>query len=235
MFNAVRKFFSRAGYVYEPAGSKCLPNDPHTGTLAVMDELLHRVPGTTNLGTYLCKEIRGSNSLSLHSVYRAGDTGCPSQTGETSQGLAVVALLTLHASELQIQEIIHARKRWQVGQGWKPFNGPDPHWNHVHWSLTHWGAAQSAAYVKSVFDGSQPPAPTPDIPKDQDMFFARRSDSNTIWLVVPGGKVGISNPKELAANQKALKDAGFNANVVLFPVDKDNNVGTFLDKLPTLA
>ncbi len=235
MFDTIRRAFSSAGYVYESAGSQCKPNDPNTGTKAIQAELLARVPGSTNLGLYNCRTVAGSRSLSLHSVWRAGDIGCPSQTSETAQGLAIVAFLTLYAKELQIQEITHAKKRWQVNKGWSAYNGSDPHWNHVHWSVTHWGAAQSADYVKSVFNSGVPaPGPSP-MQKGQNMFFAKKSDSATVWLVVPGGKIGINTPAELAMNQKALADAGFNNKIVVFPINSDSNVGNFLDKLPTLA
>lgn len=73
------------------------------------------------------------------------------------------------------------------------------------------------------------------IPKGQQMFFARKSNSNTIWLVVPGGKVGMSTLTEFHATQKAVAGAGFNANVVIFPVDNDSNSGNFLDKLPVIG
>jgi murein L,D-transpeptidase YcbB/YkuD len=141
--------------------TKCNYNAPHTGTLEIQHQLLSRIAGTTNGGLYVCKEIKGSSTLSFHSIWQAGDVMVPSQTAETPQGLAVVGILMKYSTELDIQRIIHGKKTWDPKRGWHAYTGSDPHWNHVHWEVNHFGAARSAAQVAKIFGGKTiNPAPS---------------------------------------------------------------------------
>lgn len=223
-------------YQIEDSGGKCIFSAPHTGTVEIQNQLLARVKNTSNGGLYVCKIIRGSAaSVSLHGVWRAGDVMCPSQTAETKEGLAIVALLILHAKELQIQRIIHAKKIWDCERGWHDFTGPDPHFNHVHWEVTKYGASLSTKQVQNIFAGSVPPTIPSGKKEVQNMYFAKKSDSGTVWLVVPGGKVGMNTQAEFLQTEKDLKAAGFNSNIVVFTMSSASNVGSFLDKLPVLG
>ena len=124
----------------------------------------------------------------------------------------------------------------------KPFLKPKNKWSVNGSGGTHVGHHLHVSCVSDVrrmsdkvWELGDQPLPTPSIPKGQEMFFARKSNSNTIWLIVPGGKVGMSSLNEFHATQKAIANAGFNANVVIFPADATSDAGNFIDKLPVLG
>lgn len=182
-------------YYAVEAGTHCMPNAPHTGTLALQRNLLAWTPGATNLGCYNCRpQNNGSGNLSVHAVWRACDTGCPSFTKETPQGVRLSQLLIAVAPLIEVQRFIHAKQIWDPWKGFHPYTGPDAHFNHVHSELTPRGAAMSDAEVDAAFhkiltgvgNGTVTPAPVPT-PKPP-----RRQESQMVIINVtdvPGGTV----------------------------------------------
>jgi hypothetical protein len=97
--------------------------------------------GGKNLGIYNCRNIAGSQTLSLHGEGRACDLGVP-----TGQGWAktLADALVAHSGELGIQLVIHDRKVWSARHpfdGWRHYAGRNPHQDHLHVELS-WKAAR---------------------------------------------------------------------------------------------
>lgn len=67
------------------------------------------------------------------------------------------------------------------------------------------------------------------------MFFVARK--GTVWLIVPGGKVGMSNPTEYADTAARMKAAGFTNTRYINGDDVAgvSNAWSFIDNLPHLA
>ena len=126
------------------------------------------------------------------------------------------------------------------GWKWRQYTGAS-HQNHLHVSVVHdvainsdvspWGLAKQLPPIKPV----APPKPPQTLTKEQSMFFAKKSNSNTVWLITPSGKVGMNSQQELVENQKAVAAAGFNAAVVVFPIAPGIDAGNFIDKIPTIG
>ncbi len=122
---------------YDPVGTQCL--QLQQGTAALQSYLIREF-GVTNLGTFVCRPVSGSTTLSLHAEGRAGDNG-----GKSSAMREVANLLVANADRLGVQEVIFERKIWRNNYqplGWQAYTGADPHNSHVHWAL-NWAGAQT--------------------------------------------------------------------------------------------
>jgi hypothetical protein len=137
---------------YEPAAG-CTGHSQQ-GAKALMAWYLgaYGAMGGKNLGIYNCRNIAGSQSLSLHGEGRACDLGVP-----VGQGWAktLADALVARSGELGIQLIIHDSKVWSGRHpfdGWRNFSGRNPHRDHLHIELS-WKAARelSAAAVQAAF------------------------------------------------------------------------------------
>jgi hypothetical protein len=113
-----------------------------------LQRLLCKRYNARNLGTWVVRNIKGKNTLSVHATARAGDT----MPKNRKDALNIIALLERHADLLEIEAIhdylydIDGNKptagygrAWRVGRGWKLWTardngGPGGLW--VHWELS---------------------------------------------------------------------------------------------------
>lgn len=140
---------------WDPVGKNCLARQP--GTEALMAVLVADYR-TANSGTFQCRQIKGSTTLSFHAEGRAGDT-----SGYPDRMRVVADLLVQYAEALGVQEVIYDHQRWSTDDGtpgWEPFGGVDPHTSHVHWSLT-WAGAKGLTEesVRTILGGNMPLTP----------------------------------------------------------------------------
>lgn len=150
---------------YEPA-VKCTAG-PTAGAKALMAWYLGAYAhlGAKNLGIYNCRTIEGSTALSLHAEGRAPDLGAP----KSARYLATLCeKLRLHSAELEIQLIIYRRHVWSSRRpldGWRVYEGSNPHDDHAHVELTWAGAKNlTVARLNAVLsEGAQTPHFTEEI------------------------------------------------------------------------
>jgi hypothetical protein len=141
---------------YEPAAG-CTGHSQQ-GAKALMAWYLgaYGAMGAKNLGIYNCRNIAGSQSLSLHGEGRACDLGVP-----VGQGWAktLADALVAHSGELGVQLVIHDRKVWSGRRpfdSWRDYTGSNPHRDHLHVELSWKGARElSAAAIQAVFSLAQ--------------------------------------------------------------------------------
>lgn len=119
------------------------------------------------------------------------------------------------------------------GWKWRSYSG-DSHASHIHISFVHTRSINSQIQPFGIGAATPPPVIKPVTPKGQPVYFAKKSNSAAIFLITANGKVGMNTPAELAENQKALAAAGFNTNVVVFPITSTSDAGNFIDRLPAL-
>jgi hypothetical protein len=125
------------------------------GIDALVSFTLARFPAMRNGGTFVCRQIPGSSTLSVHAERRAFDamTG----TGEpTRESKWLAEQLRVFSAELGIQGIIHNRRCWfsNAGALWQPYHGSNPHTNHIHAEETVEMAARlTLARVRRVLIG----------------------------------------------------------------------------------
>lgn len=146
--------------------SKCT-GGPTSGAKALMSWFLgaYASRGGANLGIYVCKEIAGSHTVSLHGEGRATDLGTKPYA-KPAWGKALANTLVAHSAELGIQCVIFDGQIWsgtRPNAGWRTYGGRDKHRGHLHVELT-WHAARTltVARVQQVLGGTTPaPAPKP--------------------------------------------------------------------------
>lgn len=117
---------------------------PAPGTTALWDVIRSRYPQATFLGIYNARNVRGSDSLSLHAEGRALDFRPPQGATED-----VAQWLLINATALGLQEIIvYGTKRiWtsaKASDGWRRYNGVAAGMNHIHVGQHRMGAGLSA-------------------------------------------------------------------------------------------
>lgn len=120
--------------------------------------------GAVNSGIYNCRNVRGGSTTSLHGEGRADDLGV--RPYSAAYGTALADKLRLNSAELGIQCIIWNRRIWSGSYphaGWRPYNGVNPHVDHLHVELS-WHAARTltVAHIQAVLSGGggsagQPP------------------------------------------------------------------------------
>ena len=141
---------------------------PQPGAVALMRWCLARWPMATNLGIYNPRNVRGGESLSTHAEGRAIDVGFTHTVGGTVEGWDCANTLRIHARDLGVQQIIYARKIWtnvRSDQGWRPYTGTAPHWEHVHAELTRQaGRGLTAEHIAATFAPTPPPSEEDDDP-----------------------------------------------------------------------
>lgn len=89
-------------------------------------ELQARWPNTTNMGSYVVRNIAGTDTLSQHSFGDALDIG-----GDDQQLTEQASWLANHAGELGITEVIFKDAIWTTSEGWHPYTRGG-HETHVH-------------------------------------------------------------------------------------------------------
>lgn len=114
--------------------SKC-SGKPQIGTVALLQYLMLKFPGTFSMGIYMCRDLSGGDVLSIHSCGRAIDLGIPLVNGKANKALGdpVVIFLDKYANEFGIQGQIWNRVRYDVitPKG-RTYTGPQPHYDHNH-------------------------------------------------------------------------------------------------------
>lgn len=150
---------------YVPA--KQCTSGPTAGAKALMSWYLgaYASKGGRNLGIYLCRDIAGSNTLSLHGEGRACDLGVPTGAKWAQQ---LADWLIANHKALGIQLVIYNRKVWSLrypDKGWRTYTGSNPHTDHLHVELCPAAAkALTVDTIKAVAAGKPstpkpPPAP----------------------------------------------------------------------------
>jgi hypothetical protein len=147
---------------YEPARS--CTGSATSGARELMSWFLGAYAGRggRNLGIYNCRTVAGSTTTSLHGEGRAADLGVPVGAG---WAVALADQLRLNSAELEVQCVIHDRTIWSgshANDGWRPYNGQNPHLDHLHVELS-WNSARTltAERVQGALNGQQPPSPAP--------------------------------------------------------------------------
>lgn len=123
--------FHRYVAAYPPCSGRPLP-----GSANLQQALLNRFERSLDYGIYNCRPLTTNFAVpSIHSDGRAGDLGFPVVGGLPHvHGYLAVGLLKAYAWPLGVMGIIWDRKRWdwRSPEG-RPYNGPNPHIDHVHW------------------------------------------------------------------------------------------------------
>jgi hypothetical protein len=131
-----------AFYVGYQAAGPCT-GGPTPGALALMSWFLGAHDSGVNLGIYNCRPIAGSTTTSLHGEGRADDLGVIPHGARW--GTVLANRLRTHSGELGIQCIIWNRRIWSGSHpddGWRRYNGDNPHIDHLHVELS-WDAART--------------------------------------------------------------------------------------------
>lgn len=154
--------------VWTPAGPRCSGTGATPGARALMSWALDTYPEAHNGGIYVCRNVRGGDELSLHAVGRAGDAMFPLVDGKPNPaGLRLVQRLRPHARDLGIQALIFNRRIWSAkspGPDGRPYNGVNPHRDHVHFELTVAGGAKlTKATIRHVLGAGVTPAGRPTL------------------------------------------------------------------------
>lgn len=145
---------------YQAAGA--CTSGPQPGAQALMAWWLSRYgpQGAVNSGIFNCRNIAGSSVRSLHGEGRAADLGV--RPLDAPYGHEAASQLLAFSAEIGIQCIIWSRRIWSGSQpfaGFRPYNGSNPHTDHLHVELT-WPAARTLTQAR-IFEvlGTAPPPP----------------------------------------------------------------------------
>lgn len=129
----------------------------------LLQSLLCKRFSAKNLGTWVVRNMRGSDTLSVHSTGRAGDTMPKSR----KDALAIIAWLETNVDLFEIEEIhdylfdidgtgpqVGYGRGWRVGRGWKVWTardngGPGGLW--IHWEISP-RMADDAQAVRKAWD-----------------------------------------------------------------------------------
>ena len=143
------------GFARYDGQSTCDPA-AKAGTTALRDLLLARYPSTTSLGISRACDVGGQSE---HKEGRAFDWGA--DVGNAADQAAVNDFLTAlmatdeqgHAYALArrmgVMYVIWNRQIWGAydsNDGWRPYDGDNPHTNHVHISLSWAGARGETSF-----------------------------------------------------------------------------------------
>lgn len=149
------------GYV----GAKRCAGKAQPGNLALMQWYLgaYADDGAANLGIYVCKNIAGSSSESVHSDGRADDLGSAPYRNLPFMDDVADALVA-NSKELGVQLVIHNGKIWSCNYpyaGWRTYTGED-HNGHIHVELTpYWAQHLTVPIINRVLGSSVVVRPTP--------------------------------------------------------------------------
>jgi hypothetical protein len=132
--------------------------------------------GGKNLGIYVCRPVRGSNSTtSLHGEGRACDFGINPHGAAWGTGLA--ELLRARSGELGIQCLIWNRRIWSGSypdDGWRAYSGTNAHVDHIHLELSKHAAANlTPQQIQRVLISTT----TPPLALTQEDLFMALSDA----------------------------------------------------------
>ena len=143
------------GFARYDGQSTCDPR-AKSGTTALRDLLLARYPSTKSLGISRACDVGGQSE---HKEGRAFDWGA--DVGNAADEAAVNDFITaLFATDAQGHKFALARRMgimyviwnhqiwgaYSANEGWRPYDGDNPHTNHVHISLSWAGARGETSY-----------------------------------------------------------------------------------------
>ena len=143
------------GFARYDAQTTCDPT-PKPGTIALRDLLLSRYPNTSSLGISRACDVGGQSE---HKEGRAFDWGAnvtnPSQAAAVNDFLA--ALFATDAAghryalarRMGVMYVIWNQQIWgayDADSGWRPYEGDNPHTDHVHISLSWAGARGETSF-----------------------------------------------------------------------------------------
>jgi hypothetical protein len=143
------------GFARYEGQSTCDPT-PKSGTVALRDLLLARYPSTASLGVSRACDVGGQSE---HKEGRAFDWGA--DVGNAADVAAVNDFLNaLFATDAQGHKFALARRMgimyviwnhqiwgaYAANDGWRPYDGDNPHTNHVHISLSWAGARGETSF-----------------------------------------------------------------------------------------
>lgn len=122
---------------------------PKPGTQQMADFVMQKF-GTSNMGIYNCRNVRGGSSKSLHAEGRAFDAGVSAGNPESkARGDQLFMWAMVNAANLGFQEIIWNRQIWTPSKGLHPYGGSNPHTDHVHLGQNNAGAAGQTPFYTS--------------------------------------------------------------------------------------
>lgn len=136
------------GYQYEPPGTVAATGT-QPGVKVLMTHLLKKFTGSKNSGTFVDRNVDGTNKKSVHAEGRAGDSGVPVSS---QYGTSLANYLVANASLFGIQYVIWNGRQWHATlyhpPRWQTYTAPNGktdntsmHRDHVHWELC-WEAAR---------------------------------------------------------------------------------------------
>ena len=215
--------------VYTPEPSRCA-SGVQPGTAALQEWITEDSPWAahlTDLGTFNCRKIAGTNRWSSHASGRAGDSGVRVMATGHPAGHALAAWLVKNAGMLGVQEVIWNRRRWDnQSRRWRAYTGVSPHLDHVHWAQNTSGARHTTtARIKSVAPNATPPTP-------EDPFMALTTAeqkellTNTRMIL---GRQSIQVVRRAGGKKVYLRDGGW--LVYLAPDQAHSVVGKMLVSL----
>lgn len=203
------------------AATKC-SGGPDITTQLFQAYFTTRFSGTRNGGIYNCRNIAGSDTLSVHGTGRAGDL----MTGESSPTMATKFLaeqMRLFSKEAGLQGIIFNRRQWfcHKGDEWREYHGSNPHTDHIHYErVPEFPLTQF--HIKRIFQGE---AVTGNVLRagrvvkqgvtgDATKYIQRRLGAHGWMLMVDG----IAGPKTHAAIRQFQAFAGIAVDGIAGPV-----------------
>lgn len=106
---------------------------PRPGVVAFRDTVLFWThnKGTSDLGIYNRRNVRGGNSPSLHAVGRAWDIGGVNAGNPNDYGHELALRIVAAARLCGVTEVIWNRHRWTEA-GTADYHGTDSHTTHIH-------------------------------------------------------------------------------------------------------
>lgn len=178
------------GFARYEGQSTCDPT-PKPGTLALRDILLARYPSTKSLGVSRSCDVGGQSE---HKEGRAFDWG--TDIDDASDVAAVndflTALLATDAEghryalarRMGIMYMIWNRQIWgaySASEGWRPYDGPNPHTDHVHISLSWEGGRGETSFFSGKIVKGLPDFTTTTTtrPRRTTTTWTRRTTSTT--------------------------------------------------------
>lgn len=183
------------GFAHYEGQSTCDPT-PKAGTLALRDILLARYPTTKSLGVSRDCAVGGQSE---HKEGRAFDWGADLTDGNDNAAVLdfLTALLAPDAQgnnyalarRMGVMYVIWNRQIWGIYDaqaGWRPYDGANPHTDHVHISLTWAGGRGETSFFSGnvlkglpTFTGKPPRTTTTRPPRTTTTRPSRSSTTST--------------------------------------------------------
>ena len=176
------------GYARYEGQSTCDPT-PKVGTLNLRDLLLSRYPNTKSLGVSRGCDVGGQSE---HKEGRAFDWGA--NVTNAAQVAAVEDFLAaLFATDsvghphalarrMGVMYVIWNHQIWSASSassGWKPYDGANPHTDHVHISLSWAGARAETSFWSGVVLVPEPPPTTSTTRRPRSTTTTRPATTST--------------------------------------------------------